>query len=235
LQLDQERGAPLPRSQASTPQVTSESSFAITKTQALGEWDVSSRQEGIAQQRLLAYLNERGISANTARPYLHVVYYSFEGRPYYALGFESRLGGVELRSQPFKGCCGLKDITLMLPENCNRGEVAVFEGFMDFLSAIELGKHPPLRPVIVLNSTALGNRGVEAIRQLEVNTVHLYLDQDAAGRRLTAEFQEALADLDVRDQSAFYAGCKDLNDFLMAEKPRQARNRAVAAAQPPSR
>jgi hypothetical protein len=89
---------------------------------------------------------------------------------------------------------------------------------MDFLSAVTLAKRRPQMPMIVLNSASMKHKALEKVRRLGVETIYLYLDWNETGRRLTTEFQATLAALDVRDMSELYAGYKDLNDWLIAEK-----------------
>jgi DNA primase len=105
-----------------------------------------------------------------------------------------------------------------LPKTDDQKAVAVFEGFMDFLSAVMLVGRPPRMPVIVMNSTALKEKTLEAIRELGVKTAYLYLDRDEAGRQLTTAFQDALCNLDVQDKAEIYAGCKDLNEWFQGRR-----------------
>jgi hypothetical protein len=140
--------------------------------------------------------------------------------PYFALAFANAGGGLELRNPYFKGTHGTKDITLIDPPAAS-GTLAVFEGFMDFLSALALNYLPPGTSVLVLNSTAMGEKAVHRIKERSPAAVHLYLDHDPAGRDLTAYFKAALSGLAVVDQSGHYAGHKDVNAQLMAAPSRQ--------------
>jgi hypothetical protein len=163
---------------------------------------------------LLQYLRERGIELPTARKYLNEIHYTVKSQTYYALGFPSDSGGYELRNKYFKGTHGHKDVTLL--DLGKPGiEVAVFEGFMDFLSALQLDALPETtKHALVMNSTRLRDRALERIGELAPMAVYLFLDHDPSGVRLTEEFKAALS-CTVVDASILYAQHKDVNAMLM--------------------
>ncbi|MBZ0291114.1 MAG: toprim domain-containing protein [Anaerolineae bacterium] len=196
------RGKP-PASSRNAP----ESSITLVKTQVL------------RNRALFDYLHARGIKPITARPFVQEAYYTLAGRDrtFFALAFPNEAGGYELRSKYFQGVVGSKDLSIVPGRPA--GAVAVFEGFMDFLSWLTLeGRPAPDMPVIVLNSVALKDRAVEAIRRMDAAAVHLYLDHDTGGRETTAYLQAQLADREVRDHAPLYAGYKDVNEFLMGQR-----------------
>jgi DNA primase len=138
---------------------------------------------------LIQYLRKRGISLQTAAPYVQEIYYSLAEKKYFALAFPSLSGGYELRNPYFKGAIGKKDISLVKrknkPEEKRTTEMAVtiFEGFMDFLSALTYFQVREAKtPVIVLNSVSLKKRALEKIKEIGVTKVYLYLDRDEPGR-----------------------------------------------------
>lgn len=170
----------------------------------------------VRRRALIQYLAGRGIALPLVRPYLRQMDYRHRERQYFALAFASDAGGYELRSAHFKGCYGPKSLTtLPVPK---ASAVSVFEGFMDFLSAVAYMGRPPRQHSVVLNSASMRERALDTIRRLEVERVHLYLDQDGAGRELTSYFADKLSGLQVMDESWLYAGHKDLNDYWMARK-----------------
>jgi len=176
----------------------------------------------IENKALMSYLRERGISPATARPHVKEIYYKRGGKNYFALAFPNDSRGYELRNKYFKGVHGSKDISVIGKKNfanekkIDGGEqaVTVFEGFMDFLSALEYYGKPITTPVIVLNSVAMKDRAVEAIRDMQVSKVYLYLDRDESGRELTGYFQQRLQGMTTVDNSVLYAEYKDFNEFL---------------------
>jgi DNA primase len=162
------------------------------------------------------YLESRGIPVQIARPFCKEVYYQISDKRYFAVGFENRSGGYELRSPYFKGSSSPKDITLV--QNGNRS-VCVLEGFMDFLSLLTLQhKHHPIKSdFLVLNSVSLVDRSLELVNAY--HDVFLYLDRDKAGKQALEKYQSA--GLNIVDVSRTYLGFKDLNDYLMDQKTRQ--------------
>ena len=154
-------------------------------------------------------LEERGINAHVAIPNCEEVRYRVRGKRYYAIGFRNDAGGLELRNRIFKGCIPPKDISLKR----NGSDVcAVFEGFMDCLSAMQIGTIAS--DWLVLNSVSNVEKAVKVLQGYE--RIECYLDNDDAGRRtlekLRANFGEK-----VIDRSSLYADHKDLNEFLLSK------------------
>lgn len=89
----------------------------------------------LTNHSLLYYLKGRGVSASVATCYCKEIHYTNHGKRYYAVGFANRCGGYEIRNAYFKGCISPKDISIIEhgDDDCH-----VFEGFIDFLSYVEL-------------------------------------------------------------------------------------------------
>ena len=88
---------------------------------------------------LVAYLQERGIPAPIAMAKCQQIHYSCRGKRYYAVAFENQSNGFEIRNRYFKGCIAPKDISIRRVRDGPSTECAVFEGFIDYLSALTLG------------------------------------------------------------------------------------------------
>ena len=160
--------------------------------------------------RLLDYLEERGINAHVAIPNCEEVRYRVHGKRYYAIGFRNDAGGLELRNRFFKGCIPPKDISLKR----NGSDVcAVFEGFMDYFSAMQLGIIAS--DWIVLNSVSNVEKAVKALQVYE--RIECFLDNDDAGRRTFQKLRDSFGDK-VIDRSSLYADHKDLNDYLLSQR-----------------
>src|SRR3954465_13912167 len=100
---------------------------------------------------LCRYLSERKIPEEIPEKNCKEVYFEVAGRRNFAIGFENKSGGFELRNSLFKGCSSPKDITHISTPGTN--EVAVFEGFFSFLSYQTLyHKDALLTNFLVLNS-----------------------------------------------------------------------------------
>lgn len=160
--------------------------------------------------KLLGYSKERGILAEIAIPNCEEVRYRVHGKRYYAIGFRNDAGGLELRNRFFKGCIPPKDISL---KRNGSNVCAVFEGFMDYLSAMQLGIIAS--DWLVLNSVSNMEKALKVLGGY--HRIECYLDNDNAGRRtlerLRADFGEK-----VIDRSSLYADHKDLNDYLLYQR-----------------
>lgn len=174
------------------------------------------RVEQILPPHLENYLlHERAIPLELAKRYLSTVYYSVNGRVYYAIGFKNDKRGFELRNAQFQGCFPPKAITTFDrgTSSCN-----LFEGFIDFLSYLTLypmkEKSETAESTIVLNST--GNLE-KAIPFLSKHTqIYAYLDNDEGGKGALQKLEKLK--LPITDCSKMYANHKDLNEFLKQMK-----------------
>lgn len=161
---------------------------------------------------LVGYLASRGIVPSVAAALCREVRYEINGRTFFAVGFRNDAGGWELRSEQFKGGSSPKHITTF----DNRSDTVIaFEGFMDFLAYLSL-KHPERLRIdaAVLNSVVNLPKAVPFISRHPV--IHAFFDNDEAGRKATADLIRLCPRSEVIDQSSFYSGHKDVNDYLTA-------------------
>lgn len=186
--------------------------FTDVRTEPL-DWDV-----------LLQYLVGRGINWSLVRQsqrtltHLQQIFYHVAGKPrpkpYFGLAWKTS-AGWEVRNQKFQGTIGGKGLT-WLPGR--EPGVAVFEGFMDYLSALTHFKKSSFTcTVLILNSVSLL---MEALPQLlEAPVVHWYGDNDLAGERALRLLRQALPPGRVQAHNELYRGYKDFNDFLTKTPP----------------
>lgn len=168
---------------------------------------------------LKRYLQERGLSPKV---YDHIkeVRFTIGDKKLYAIGFENLSGGFELRNAFYKGSLLKKDVSLIDLSSNGQGKsniqdrdvkgVAVFEGFMDALSFIELQKSFA-GDILVMNSIALLNKSIEHLKSY--TDIHLFLDNDNAGIKCKSEIIKFFPE--AKDHSGIYSKHKDLNEFLM--------------------
>jgi len=186
--------------QKSFPQKEEEPSFKVKTIQYL------------ENKTLLYYLEERKIPASLGKIYLREVYYQVKKKSYFALGFANDKKGYELRNRYFKGCIGSKTLTFL--PLVDSPSVSVFEGFMDFLSALVFYQQAvPRTSVIVLNSIGMKDKALKLIQSQGFQSVSLFLDQDAPGRETTEYFKQACPQ--SLDYSFLYREHKDFNELLM--------------------
>ena len=168
----------------------------------------------LEHRALVAYLQERGISAHIAKANCKEAHYSVNDKPYFAVAFENVSGGWELRNRYFKGCRGRKDISyLPWARDGPSAECVVFEGFIDYLSALALGIISGA-DTIILNSVVNVNKAVPYLKGY--TAINFYLDNDTAGRTALTELT-AIYGSTVIDRSILYSGCNDLNEYLTTQ------------------
>lgn len=166
----------------------------------------------LEHRALVAYLQERGIPAHIAKAKCKEAHYSANGRFYFAVAFENVSGGWDLRNRYFKGCRGRKDISyLPWARDGPSTECTVFEGFIDYLSALTLGIISGA-DAIILNSVVNVNKAVPFLRGYK--KINCYLDNDNAGQTALSELT-AIYGSTVIDRSTLYSEFNDLNDFLV--------------------
>lgn len=171
---------------------------------------------------LLGYLKERGIDPAIAAEHCREVRYAVGDKIYFAIGFRNDAGGWELRSERFKGSSTPKNITSI---DNGSGTIMVFEGFMDFLSYLTLKENAhPTCDVAVLNSVVNLPKALPFLQRHAV--IHTFLDNDAAGRKATAEIVRRYPRSQVVEQ-AFYRDYKDVNDYLKSRQPVKEKTRKL--------
>ncbi len=189
---------------------------------------IESVKERVWDKTLIGYLaGERCINHQLALPYLACIKYKNvqTGKSYQTLGFANVSGDYECRDKYFKGILKApdaqgrntaKDISF-IPGAKKKG-VAVFEGFMDFLSVLTI-KDVAVLPVdvVVLNMVNMRRRAIDFIRSAEYDNIYTFFDNDVAGEKTTELFIEQLGEK-VKPQNHLYANCKDYNQYLQQQR-----------------
>ncbi|MCL1669549.1 toprim domain-containing protein [Elizabethkingia ursingii] len=190
-------------------------SFPLKQKSFKPEYEINEITE-LENSRLKSYLHKRGLSSRVY-PYVKEVKFTLNNKRLYAIGFENISGGVELRNSFYKGSLLKKDISVIHMNTDNNSfqkeenkNVAVFEGFMDALSFIEM-KINFSGDIIVMNSASLVGKVVEHLKNYAIKA--LFLDNDPTGEKCKTEilkfYPEAI------DCSGIYSAHKDLNDYLV--------------------
>ena len=120
----------------------------------------------LRSRALVAYLQERGIPAQIAMANCQQIHYSCRGNRYYAVAFSNQAGGIEISNRYFKGCIASKDITIRRVRDGTSTECAVFEGFIDYLSALTLGIINGA-DAIILNSVSNVNKAIPVLKEYD--------------------------------------------------------------------
>jgi len=173
----------------------------------------------LESEKLKNYLHQRGIS-QIAYPLIKEVHFKMSDKNLYAIGFENLSGGWELRSSYYKGAILKKDISIInlndridsQYKNRNRKNIAVFEGFIDALSFLEMRKSF-IGDLLVMNSIALLNNTKEHLKKY--SEINLFLDNDQSGIKCKNEILQTFPN--AKDYSEHYKNHKDLNEYLIEQ------------------
>lgn len=196
-------------------------SFAQPTTEKSQGIEIRKLIPTLQNKALITYLKSRKINIEFASkcPLLYECYYRPNGKTrsggkdFFALAFKNHEGGYDLRSQTFKGKFGSNAISYISHPNSKNS--AVFEGFMDYLSALtHYQVAQSNHNIIILNSINNVQKVLSILQKFD--KVFLYLDNDAEGQKATAFLQENLPN--VCDQSHIYQEFTDFNEFLIRSK-----------------
>ena len=165
----------------------------------------------LRSRALVEYLQERGIPAQIAVANCQQIHYSCHSKRYYAVAFANQSCGYEIRNRYFKGCIAPKDISIRRVRDGPSTECAVFEGFIDYLSALTLDIINGA-DAIILNSVSNVNKAIPVLK--DYTAINCYLDNDNAGTMALAELT-AVYGSTVIDRSTLYSGFNDLNEYLV--------------------
>ncbi len=163
----------------------------------------------ISNIQLINYLESRKLNLKLAKEYCKEVSFKLNDKNFYAIGFQNDSKGYELRCKYFKGSSSPKDVTLI---KNNSEKLLLFEGFIDFLSWFSCKQFLTGNyDYLILNTLSFLNKGKALIR--EYNEVLLFLDNDEAGKKATAELIGSSLSKCI-NMSTSYSEFKDLNDSL---------------------
>lgn len=180
-----------------------------------------------AKKALIEYAQSRCISKEILDRYCDEVTYSVSSKPgssFFAIGFKNNSGGYVLRSKVAK-ICSSSDVTTLGPDGnltmeVNSKKVAVFEGFIDFLSLLSYNeKQEPGHDCCILNSVSNLEKALPWIAGH--TNIMIFADNDNAGRdtyqRITDYVSDSAEEVCIYDMAELYKGHKDLNDKLVDE------------------
>ncbi|WP_041616923.1 toprim domain-containing protein [Spirosoma linguale] len=177
--------------------------------------------QSVQQLGLVHYLAKRGIPLTIARQRLKEVYVCNQNtrKSFYALGFPNEEGGFELRNPFFKGSLGAKSISFIRGTDPKPQGIHLFEGFMDYLSAIVQLKGKGFKEdVIVLNSIACLKQAFSYMHNYGYRVAYTWMDNDPAGEKATAVLSDFIKTQDSMVHTSMnkvYAPHKDVNAWHM--------------------
>ena len=160
---------------------------------------------------LVQYLKSRQIHSSKNIKQLNEIHYSINEKNYFALGFQNKSQGWEIRSKYVKICLGKKDISLIYNGSKT---LRVYEGFFDYLSFVQIRGNLKMEnsDYLILNSVALLVKNISVLSDYDL--IELYLDNDTTGDKYTSlvmgKFKNA------QDSRMLFDGFKDLNECLVS-------------------
>ena len=166
----------------------------------------------IQHPALLEYLKSRKVENQTE--YIKEMHYRMNDKNYFGIGFRNDSGGYEIRNAYSKICLGKKDITSIKNDS---KDVRVFEGFFDFLSfkKVENYLEKETSDYIILNSVSMIHKIKNTLDNYQ--NIELYFDNDGAGNHAVEMIKSK--NEKAEDCRILYSSFKDLNDWLIHEKP----------------
>lgn len=168
---------------------------------------------------LTNYVENRGIPLELAQEFLKevLVRHRKTGREFFAIGLYTEAEGYELVTEDFKGTIGAKSISFIRGTKVPANEIHIFEGMMDFLSAV--AEHPEQHfegDIIVLNSVSCLPQVFPYIRNYnDYRKLTTWLDNDEAGTSATKKLKEFanIQDISFTAMNETYAPHKDVNEW----------------------
>lgn len=188
--------------------------FSIQKNKKIEETNQSKnysilKVSEIQHPALIQYLKSRKVYEQ--KDLVKEIYYELNGKKYFGIGFYNNSGGVEIRNKYSKICLGKKDVTLITNDLNISSEIAVFEGYFDYLTYRNIEKIENFNSdYLILNSTAMLFKVEEALKKY--TKISLFLDNDANGKTTKEIIQKNYKN--VEDCSLFYKNFKDLNEWF---------------------
>jgi len=186
------------------------------KTLAAQSQMIVKKVQSLQNPALINYItNDRCIDIEIAQKYLLEIYWINPNtkKSNFGLAFKNDSDGYEVRNSIVKLNIGGKDTTLIKGKDTTK--VSVFEGFMDYLSALVFFKIDTFKgDVLILNSLSLLDKSIEGLNTYKI--IYSFLDNDDAGKTATINLTARVKGL--KNCSYFYKDNKDFNDKLVNKK-----------------
>ncbi|AZB25274.1 MULTISPECIES: toprim domain-containing protein [Flavobacteriales] len=173
------------------------------------EYEILKTSE-IRHFALVQYLTSRRVYEQ--KDLVKEVHYKMNGKKYFGIGFLNDSGGFEIRNKYSKICLGKKDVTLIKTQN-NFDEIAIFEGFFDYLTYRNMEKEQST-DYLILNSTSMLFKIENELKKYD--KISLFLDNDSNGKSVKTKIENQYKN--VEDCSLIYNGFEDLNKWYCERK-----------------
>jgi 5S rRNA maturation endonuclease (ribonuclease M5) len=169
------------------------------------EYEILKTSE-IRHFALVQYLTSRRVYEQ--KDLVREIHYKMNGKKYFGIGFLNDSGGFEIRNKYSKICLSKKDVTLIKTQNNNFDEIAIFEGFFDYLTYRNMEKEQS-SDYLILNSTSMLFKVENELKKY--NKISLFLDNDSNGKSVKSKIEKRYKN--VEDCSVIYESYNDLNEW----------------------
>lgn len=179
--------------------------------------------KAISSKGLVNYLESRGIPEAVGLKWLKEVriHNKESGKNIFALGIKNEADSYEVRNPFFKGCVGTKHISFLRGKNMVPDGIHLFEGFMDFLSAVTAQEGKAFTDdVIILNSLACIKLALAYIKDYGYAKAYTWMDNDSSGKSATLfldNFFKSENKLIHQPMNDVYKPFKDVNAWHMSK------------------
>lgn len=173
------------------------------------EYEILKTSE-IRHFALVQYLTSRRVYKQ--KDLVREIHYKMNGKKYFGIGFLNDSGGFEIRNKYSKICLGKKDVTLIKTQKNNFDEIAIFEGFFDYLTYRNLEKEQS-SDYLILNSTSMLFKVENKLKKYD--KISLFLDNDSNGKSVKSKIENQYEN--VEDCSLIYNGFEDLNKWYCSK------------------
>ncbi|WBS74158.1 toprim domain-containing protein [Elizabethkingia meningoseptica] len=174
------------------------------------EYEILKTSE-IRHFALVQYLTSRKVYEQ--KDLVREIHYKLNGKKYFGVGFLNDSGGFEIRNKYSKICLGKKDVTLIKTQKNNFNEIAIFEGFFDYLTYRNMEKERS-SDYLTLNSTSMLFKVENELKKYD--KISLFLDNDSNGKSVKKKIENQYQN--VEDCSSIYNGFEDLNKWYCERK-----------------
>lgn len=172
---------------------------------------IITKIQTLSNPALIQYIKHRGISIELANLYLKEVHFINNGKQYFAIGFPNNGNGYELRSVNFKS----KTANGISVFEKHTDTLNLFEGFFDFLSALQYYNTYTLRyTTIVLNSTS--NLSLVYPYLKNRLAINCFLDNDKGGQQAVNQLLTKQYPV-INQSEILHPKSKDFNDYLLGK------------------
>jgi len=206
----------VPTQNQTDPETTTESRIDIIEVVEISHWHLTN------------YLKSRNITLSNAQMYVKEAHWSIKGtekdKPLHSLAFRNDKRGYVLRHKGQNKPISTKPAYFTTIEIPNSRQLNIFEGFIDFLSALEYFKlQQPTHTTIVANSLSNLKHIFPVLPNYD--KINLFLDNDIGSQsgQKAAEEISKLHPCTVNHAAKLYPNFKDFNDFLQ-NKPNNPKN-----------